>query len=252
VSTDRSIDTDPRLIDSVCDSLGFPVDLAHLVPIVFSACDGLGAAHAPVMRLLHIAGVSSRTKLIDLACGKGDLSRMIVDRFGAHVTGIDACGALLREARKNAQHATSRRRLRFRRADITSLRSSKHHVAMMIGLLGAEHAPSILRRHVMKGGYYVFDDALPHTTRIEAREFVQRSVGANGDELCAWAFVNPASFRKMTVRNQTDIRTGIDAAITIAPRDATRLRRWFASFQRHAARIADDHIVGYWLVRKST
>ncbi|MFN9992792.1 MAG: class I SAM-dependent methyltransferase [Phycisphaerales bacterium] len=251
MSTDPSIDTDARLIESVCDSLGFPADLSHLLPIVFSECEGLGAMHAPVIRLLCLAGASSRSKIIDLACGKGDLTLAISERFKARITGVDACGALLRQARLKSKGSSSRHRLRFRRADVKSLPPSRHDIALMIGWLGSEHAPSVLRQQVKNGGYYLFDDALPRASMAQARGFVRERIEACGDALISSASVRSASFRKMTAGDDKRIRAGLDAAIDLEPRVAPLLRRWFASFQRHAARIATDHTVGYWLARKA-
>lgn len=67
--------------------------------------------------LLDLVGDPSGTRVLDVACGHGRISRLLADR-GADVTGVDLSGELIAKAR--ADEAAQPRGIRYLHADVAS------------------------------------------------------------------------------------------------------------------------------------
>jgi len=142
----------------VARSVDAPAALVPHFDRLFMGMDALGSMPRRMARLLEQAGVRSRHRVLDLACGKGAVAVMAASRIGCRVTGVDACGSFIASARALADRRGVGGRCRFAVGDVTALRPSRHDCAMMLGLLPLAEAAGVLRRQVRRGGVYLIDD----------------------------------------------------------------------------------------------
>jgi SAM-dependent methyltransferase len=168
----------------VARSLGATPALFVVLSRLVAGTPALGSRPGWIANRLRAAGLQSGGRVIELACGRGELAHALASRSGASVLGIDASPAFVRAARQ-AERARlaagprerepragggsrSRRSARgsgrcvFRVEDVrvTLRRGGAFDAALMIGLWGAERAVPALRRLTRPGGIYAFDDAL--------------------------------------------------------------------------------------------
>lgn len=140
----RSVDASPAL-------------LPHFDRL-FAGMDALGSMPRRTVGLLRRAGVHSRHRVLDLACGKGAVAVAAATSIGCRVTGVDACGAFIASARALADRRGASGRCVFELGDATVLGPARFDCAMMLGLLPLPEAAALLRRQVRRGGVYLIDD----------------------------------------------------------------------------------------------
>ena len=73
---------------------------------------------ASVLRLGYEAGVSPRSRVLDLGCGLGGPARLLAHTFGCRVEGIDVSATRIRDARKLTRLVSLSRLVSFRRGDM--------------------------------------------------------------------------------------------------------------------------------------
>lgn len=89
-------------------------------------------------RLADLAGVRAGETAIDLACGTGDIARLLADR-DARVTALDLTPRMLRHARANA----GRRTLRLVAGDMTHLPFADASADVVTAGYGLRNVPSL-------------------------------------------------------------------------------------------------------------
>jgi SAM-dependent methyltransferase len=102
-------------------------------------------------------------KILDLACGTGELEKLL-KKTGIKFTGVDASPGMLREARRKSPES------RFVRADAAEVRLDEKFDMVLLLFDSANHMYSLrhlvrvfknARRHLNKGGYFIFDINTP-------------------------------------------------------------------------------------------
>ncbi|MCC6970796.1 MAG: class I SAM-dependent methyltransferase [Phycisphaerales bacterium] len=207
-------------------------------------------------------------RVLDLACGKGDLAITLARRLGTscvggrgaalgvdswRVVGIDACGEFIEHARERATRLGVEHLCEFRVASISATMRPGRGVlagegafdaAMMIGLWGVERAAPLLSRLVRPGGVYVIDDAFAVDERAAHRHGAAtlgdavRFVGERGGEVLHAALVPRRSVR---ASNQRTLARLSRNARELA-RERRALRPALAEFirrQRAASRLLE-------------
>ncbi len=245
---------------AIAASLDAPPALIPVLPDLFHGVEALGSMPRRTARILDTAGIGPRSRVLDLACGKGAVAIELARHLRCRVIGVDAFAPFIGAAR----HAAARRGVsglcEFRVGDVTRIRSARaFDAALMIGLLPLERAAALLRRHVRPGGVYLIDDAFlePEAprrkdldgvpTRAEARAFIARS----GDRLLKEHVPTPSALRRI---NSSLLRRLDRRAREIAranPRLAPALREFLAR-QKHANRLMEGPIrPALWLIRRA-
>ncbi len=210
---------------------------AGAVPALAGALAGLETlgCHPPsVLRMLAetaVFGGLEAPRVIDLGCGRGEMSVGVAEAFGAHVLGVDLHPAFLEHARGLERT----RRLvgfkgrgaggecRFRLGDVMLAPRSYSvwrglDLAMMLNVLPFDLAAPVARRYVRTGGYYLIDDALARQGSAKALETgapvlaeVRAVIRSLGDELVSSRSLAAVARATMPQRLK-QLATGVAAA----------------------------------------
>ena len=186
--------TPATLLRQIAASLDLPRELAPRIDEIFVDLHALGSSPRRVATLLANAGLTPRSRVLDLACGKGATAVSLASRIGCGVVGIDACAPFIASALELATNRNVGHLCAFRLGDVRHPPRGPFDAALMLGLFPISRAAPMLRRLVRKGGFYVIDDAFLDDrfrptppglravpTRAQTREFIR----ALGDEVVA-------------------------------------------------------------------
>jgi len=151
----------------VARSVDAPASLLPVFGELFRGMPNLGSQPRRVASMLARAGIGPRSRVLDLACGKGTLAITLARRFGCRVTGVDACAPFIGEAIQAAKRAGVDERVRFVEMDAHQFAATCRGTfdgALMMGLLPIDLARRMLRPLVVRGGCYAIDDAFRDET----------------------------------------------------------------------------------------
>ncbi|UCE65723.1 MAG: class I SAM-dependent methyltransferase [Candidatus Zixiibacteriota bacterium] len=156
--------------------------------------------------------------VLNLACGTGELEKLLGDKE-IKFTGVDASPGMLREARKKCPGA------RFVKADAAEVRLDNKFDMVLFLFDSANHMCSLshlnrvfknARRHLKKGGYFIFDINTPRGLKdwenTQVRHAENYTVITSGvydeDEMTAEvileAFIKEGRYYKKTVQLLTE------------------------------------------------
>jgi SAM-dependent methyltransferase len=228
-----------------------------LLPILPELLDGLDALGSPTRRLanlLYAQGLGPRSRVLDLACGKGALAIRLARLTRCRVVGVDAFEPFVAAARDAAAKAGVGERCTFVCADVRRARSlmkstcpGGFDVAIMAGLWDAAQAAPLLRECTRLGGLYLFDDAVRDPRHEDADEFldvptrrdVVESIEKHGDAVLA-ARLTPVETIRRSIRVTL---AALEANATTAARRHPSLRAEIRSFIA-AQQEAEDLLIG--------
>lgn len=114
--------------------------------------------------LKHIQ-VSGKTKVLDLACGKGAVSVQVSKALGSKIKGIDIIPEFIDFADKKAQEYGVENLCEFKVGDINeAVKTEKDYDIVILGAVGdvlgnPEETIQMLKNTVKNGGYIFIDDA---------------------------------------------------------------------------------------------
>ena len=114
---------------------------------------------AKIERVLDLLPLDASSRILDLGCGRAELSLRIIERFGSTAVAIDNSSMMLDAARERADWTGARGRLHLDNVDIAAFQADPEtfHLAVMLGAAGiAGGMPGIcarLRTWTKPGGY---------------------------------------------------------------------------------------------------
>ena len=126
----------------------------------------LGSSPKDMLEMVkkHV-GVSEKTKVLDLACGKGAVSVHIAKELGCRIKGIDLIPEFIDVALQKAEEFGVEEWCEFVVGDITeAVKTEKDYDLVILGAVGdvlgnSEETITLLKNTVKKDGYILIDDA---------------------------------------------------------------------------------------------
>lgn len=261
----------------IARSLGATPALFAVLGRLVAGTPALGSRPGWIADRLRAAGLLNGARVIELACGRGELAHALASRCGASVLGIDASPAFVRAARQGERarlaagwrepeprargvaarrsvHVGGRCVFRVEEVKATLGRGGAFDAALMIGLWGAERAAPALRRLTRPGGVYAFDDALARRRSpggALAVGDVRAMIEARGDRLLG-LFVERADevrrrHRAMHRRLVANARLIAEGHPTLAP----SLRAFLAHHARAGELLTGPLRPTLWIVRRA-
>lgn len=248
-----------RSVDSPATLLPHFADLFHGIP-------NLGSQPRRIATMLERAGIGPRSRILDLACGKGTLAITLARRFGCHITAVDGCTPFIEEALRAADHAEVSDLTTFIESDLRRFVSrakrmrKQFDAALMMGLWALPDARRALRPLVRSRGIYVIDDVFrderlttqqPEFADIPTRTESLAILEQDGDRVIEVDVLAPSRLRAL---NDSLYRPLASNAKRIA-RESPRLRPALATFlenQRHANSLLGRELrPAVWIVRRA-
>src|SRR6266700_86490 len=116
-------------------------------------------AAAKIERILELLPLVRDARVLDLGCGRGELSLKLVERFQARVTAVDISSRMLDAARERAQSCGVLERLQLLELDIAGFKPEPEsfELAVMLGgggiAGGVAGICSTLAGWTRRGGY---------------------------------------------------------------------------------------------------
>lgn len=250
----------------IARSVDAPALLLPAFAELFRGMPSLGSQPRRAVSMLERAGIGRGSCVLDLACGKGALAITLAKRLGCTVVGVDACGAFVEEASREATRARVEDVAAFVEADLrpfasrTQQKGVRYDAALMMGLLGLAEARALLRGLVKPRGLYAVDDVFrderlagtrPEFAEIPTRKESRAMLEQNGDRVIEVDVIAPSRLHAL---NDSLYRRLAANAKRIARRNP-RLRPALAIFldnQRHANRLLGHELrPAVWIVRRA-
>jgi len=141
-------------------------ELIPYLPYLLQDLWELGSSPKVIIGMIqkHIQ-VSDKTKVLDLACGKGAVSVQLAKALGCMVKGIDIIPEFIDYAKKKAQEYGVENLCEFKVGDINeAIKVQKDYDIVILGAVGdvlgtPEETIQKLKGTVKNGGYIFIDDA---------------------------------------------------------------------------------------------
>lgn len=145
----------------IAASLDLPESLAPYAAQLMQGIDALGSYPEETVAICRKSGISTKSSVLDLACGKGLIAVELAEKLGCKVTGVDASPDFIRSAKALAKSRGDQLRFRprFILSDVDTFRTSKKYdVVIMLNLFPMEEALDFCRDFVRPGGLLILDD----------------------------------------------------------------------------------------------
>lgn len=247
---------------AVARSLDTPEELAPYLAEVFAPLSSLGGQPRTIVAMLRRAGIGSRSRVLDLACGKGASGIAAARALGCRVHGVDGYAPFIEEAKRAAARAGVSALCRFEVGDAGRFEKrpprERFDAAMMVSLWPLQRAARALRVLVKPGGVYIIDDAvvMPGAPRryresgLLTRAEVHERIESFGDAIVRESVWTVAMARRSEARLQARLTKRCAALAREHPELRGPLRR-FLTQQRESAKVLCGPLrPGVWMVRR--
>ncbi len=254
------------LCREVARSVDAPPSLLPVFGELFRGMPNLGSQPRRVASMLERAGIGPRSRVLDLACGKGTLAITLARRFGCRVTGVDACTPFIDEASRAAGRAGVAGHVTFIESDLRVFvsrlkrRRDRFDAALMMGLWPLPVARRALRPLVKPRGLYVIDDVFrderlttqqPEFADIPARAESLSILEQDGDRVIDVDVLAPARLRALNKSLYRSLAANARLLRLKHPHLAPALLQFMGN-QRFANRLLGRELrPAVWVVRRA-
>ncbi len=190
---------------------------------------------AKLERFLDLLPLDDASRVLDLGCGRAELSLRIIERFGATVIAVDGSSLMLDAARERAEWTGALGKLHLESCDVREYRADPEtfHLTLMLDALGIEGglgaACGRLKGWTQSGGYVLL--GVNYWKRKPAGELVALLGMREGD----------------IADHRGNVEAGVDAGLipmhaVVASDDEWDEYQWkyFRSIERYAREQPDD------------
>ena len=127
------------------------------------------------------SGINSKSKILDLGCGNGEVTIQLAKKYGCNIVGVDISGVRIENANKKLKGDSAVSSLvKFKKASATDLPFDKEEFthlwsqATIYHVHDKDKALSEVYRVLKKGGIFVFDDLTKPKQEIskDSRKYV--------------------------------------------------------------------------------
>ena len=227
--------------------------------------DELGSDPGLVASWLKKHGLGSRSRILDLGCGKGAAALPLALELGCRVTGVDAYHPFIEEAQKRAAALGIADRCRFRVGDIRrEAENETNHDAVLLLAVGSlfgglGDTVGVLRRCVRPGGLMAIDDAyrlipavdFPGYDGLLDRRQTLAQLAAHGDEIIAEKLWTRAESEEQNRRYQARIEERGRRLAGRRPDLASDIAAYIEKERRECEIIERDIQGAVWLLRRA-
>jgi 2-polyprenyl-3-methyl-5-hydroxy-6-metoxy-1,4-benzoquinol methylase len=240
-------------------------ELVPFIPELLADFDALGSFPETIVALLRDAALPEGSRVIDLGCGYGAVSRAIASRLGFEVTGVDMLDAFVTEARRRAEAEGVGHLCRFHCADIRDFLAepTRYDVVLLVSVgdpLGPmDRTIGRLRERVQSGGYmivddgYVVDDAprsFPGYEYLEGREQVVARLTAHGDSVVREVPVTTEETRRQNEEYTRRIAGQVRRLSRAHPEHRDAFERYLDREKRESALLEEHIACATWMLRR--
>ncbi len=248
---------------AIARSLDTPAELARHLAEVFAPLSSLGSRPRLIVSMLRGAGIGPRSRVLDLACGKGAASIAAARGLGSRVLGVDGYGPFVEEARRSAERAGVSELCRFVVGDVGRFEEragrERYDAAMMISLWPVGRASAALRRLVRPGGCYIIDDAVVTAgaerrfrgAGLLTRQEVHECIAALGDEILREVIPSASEVRRSQMRLHARLEKRCAVLAKKRPELRGALRRFLSQQRESIEMLCGPLRPAVWVVRRS-
>jgi cyclopropane fatty-acyl-phospholipid synthase-like methyltransferase len=241
-------------------------ELIPFIPYLLEDLFELGSSPETIIEILDSLHLNKKTKVLDLACGKGAVSIQLAQRLGFSCKGIDLFKPFIEIAKERALKAGVSHLCDFEVNDINNIIFKEKNYDVLVlaaaeSLLGeVDEAIGKLRNCVIDGGIIIYDGAFlnesssldnPDYSVIKKHTDTIKKLTSYGDKIIREAII-PAE-ETMAINNTYNdvIRMRANELALIHP-DKKKLLFDYVKKQEAECSIIENDLTGcIWCVRKT-
>ena len=240
-------------------------ELIPFIPYLLQDLFELGSSPDIIINILSSLHLGKKTKVLDLACGKGAVSIQIAQRLGFSCKGIDLFKPFIEIAKVKALEAAVQHLCKFEVNDINNVIFKEKNYDVLIlaaaeSLLGeVDEAIGKLRNCVVDGGIIIYDGAFlnqsssldnPDYSVIKKYADTTKQLTSFGDEIIKEVIVTSEETMKINNTYNDVIRMRANELALIHP-DKKKLLFDYVKKQEDECSIIENDLTGcIWCVKK--
>lgn len=211
-----------------------------------------------ILASAHIE-MSARTRVLDLACGKGAVSVALARIFGCKVKGVDLLPEFIESARRKAEESGVGRLCEFEVEDINrSVQRERGYDAVILGAAGDLLGDPVktvvgLKRTVRPRGYIFIDDGYPKDDAAHpvypSREEWLTAFRTAGVRVVDEKVADEGEIQEVNRRNQTAIVKRANELKVAHPELAGLFERYIRSQQAECDELEGEIVGVTWLLQ---
>ena len=233
-------------------------ELIPYLPYILQDLWTLGSSPIDIELLLkQHCRVNPKTKIIDLACGKGAVSIHLAKKFKCYIKGVDILADFIRFAKQKAIDEVVEEFCCFEQADINdSIKNERGYDIVILGATGdilgnPKQTLEKLKRVLNKTGFIVIDDAYSNNDTVNYTSQSEWYSYFDQLNLSMLAEISPNQdeLKKLNTIQQKHIKKRAEELIAIYPSKANMFKDYIKSQQAECEEIENDIKCVTWLLK---